>query len=117
MGQIVIILSCLPSYEDREDNYILETEIIDTGVGISQERQSMLFVPFLELKMKQNMNKVQDGNIGMGLAGSVAISKEMGGDISIKHSERHLTIFSFRIPVKADETDSICTLQGELFDQ
>jgi hypothetical protein len=28
----------------------------------------MLFVPFLELKMKQNLKDVIDNNIGMGLA-------------------------------------------------
>jgi len=28
----------------------------------------MLFVPFLELKTKQNLQEVKDNNIGMGLA-------------------------------------------------
>jgi hypothetical protein len=36
-------------------HFVLETEIIDTGLGISKERQKMLFVPFLELKIKQNL--------------------------------------------------------------
>lgn len=35
--------------------HILETQIIDTGIGIANERQKMLFIPFLELKMKQNL--------------------------------------------------------------
>ena len=29
---------------------MLETEIIDSGIGIDERRQKMLFIPFLELK-------------------------------------------------------------------
>ena len=60
-----------------------------------------MFVPFLELKVKQNMDKVENGNIGMGLAGSQAITHGMGGDITLKHSENGLTVFSFKIPVRS----------------
>ena len=67
----------------------------------------MMFVPFLELKMKQDMNKVENGNIGMGLAGSHDITQEMGGDITLKHSEYGLTVFSFKIPVKSKLQDQI----------
>ena len=56
------------SLTDKKTEFILETEIIDTGIGIDEDRQKMLFVPFLELKMKQNLNLVKDNNIGMGLA-------------------------------------------------
>ena len=55
MGDIVIDLSCMPSATHKKD-YILETKIIDTGCGISKQRLNMLFEPFLELKLKQNMN-------------------------------------------------------------
>ena len=34
------------------ETHVLETEIIDTGIGINSDRQKMLFVPFLELKTK-----------------------------------------------------------------
>lgn len=47
---------------------MLETHIIDTGIGIEEDRQKMLFIPFLELKMKQNLKQVKDNNIGLGLA-------------------------------------------------
>lgn len=48
--------------------HVLETEIVDTGIGINKDRQKMLFIPFLELKMKQNFKEVKDNNIGIGLA-------------------------------------------------
>jgi K+-sensing histidine kinase KdpD len=59
----------------------------------------MLFVPFLELKMKQNLNQVEDNSIGMGLACSSAIASALGGDITLKKSIRGLTAFAFKIPV------------------
>ena len=88
-GSILIILDCLPvKYHDEDEdslkNYIFEVEIIDTGIGISEERQNMLFQPFMELKIKQNLKKVKDNNIGMGLACSHAICREMGGDMGSK---------------------------------
>jgi len=72
MGSIVILLSCSPCLDKEMVNF--KTEIIDTGIGISSQRQSMLFVPFLELKSKQNMDKVKHGNIGIGLAGSQSLA-------------------------------------------
>jgi sensor histidine kinase regulating citrate/malate metabolism len=53
---------------------------------------------------------VKDGNIGMGLACSLAIAKKLGGDITLKESQRGFTVFAFQIPVrKKDIADiSIC---------
>jgi signal transduction histidine kinase len=76
MGDIIIILDCKPnSTAISTDDYVLETEIIDTGLGISPDQQKMLFKPFKELKIKQNASKVQNGNIGMGLASSWELTK------------------------------------------
>ena len=97
-GDIIITIDCLPMESD-DSKYMLETEIIDTGIGISEDRQKMLFIPFLELKLKQNLKQVQDNNIGMGLACSEAISAALQGDITIKQSRRGLSVFAFKIPV------------------
>lgn len=91
---------------------MFETHIIDTGIGIEEERQKMLFTPFLELKMKQNLKQVKDNNIGMGLACSDAISSALNGDIDIKQSRRGLTVFSFKIPVKVNDKDKVYELNN-----
>ena len=124
-GVILIELNCLPLREEEENKsslieegpkkmqdflgqeqvdglkYILETTVIDTGIGIIPERQKMLFIPFLELKIKQNMKKVKDHTIGMGLACSKEICNNLGGDIMLASSEPGLTQFSFKLPVIA----------------
>jgi K+-sensing histidine kinase KdpD len=50
--------------------------------------------------MKQNLKKVQDGSIGIGLACSKSIVQGMNGDIIVKKSKKGLTVFGFKIPVK-----------------
>lgn len=79
--------------------YVLETEIINTGTTICKERQNMLFVPFNELKQKQNYQQVKDFNVGMGLSCSWAITNALGGDLCLKRSKDSITNFGFRLPV------------------
>ena len=71
----------------------------------------MLFVPFKELKKQQSLKNVKDRSLGMGLACSKAISKAMGGDLMIKQSQRNLSVFGFKIPVRVKNLeDSIKTI-------
>jgi K+-sensing histidine kinase KdpD len=66
--------------------YILETEIIDSGIGISEDRQKMLFKPFLELRNKIGVVRAQNDNVGFGLSCSSSIFKVLGGDMKLKQS-------------------------------
>ena len=82
---------------------MLETQIIDTGVGIEKNRQKLLFIPFLELKSLQGIARIQDSNkdsIGLGLSCSQTIARKLGGDIQLKESRKGLTVFAFKIPMK-----------------
>lgn len=38
------------TFDITEHEHVLETQIIDTGIGIAADRQEILFVPFKELK-------------------------------------------------------------------
>ena len=84
---------------------MLETEIIDTGLGITEEKQKLLFVPFMELKLKQNFHQVENFTIGMGLACSLAITNALGGDLALKKCGKKLTNFGFKLPVQVSEFD------------
>ena len=85
---------------DLDLNAVLETMVIDTGIGIEVERQHLLFIPFLELKDRLGIMKSENDNIGIGLAGSKDICVKMGGDIILKTSRPGLTAFAFKIPIK-----------------
>jgi len=45
------------TYDITEVSHILETQIIDTGIGIASDRQEILFVPFKELKDRIGVSK------------------------------------------------------------
>ena len=95
------ISSFQQTMETYDKDYILEIEIIDTGEGIDPDRQSMLFIPFLELKELQGiMNKPKNDNIGLGLSASRKIIRELQGDLIIKQSKQGLTVFKMRFPIK-----------------
>jgi K+-sensing histidine kinase KdpD len=96
-GDIMFVIS-ITTNDEKKQNY-LEIDIIDTGVGIDKERQNYLFIPFLELKIKQDMRKVTNNSIGIGLACSRDIITAIGGKLSLKHSEKGLTVFNVKVPV------------------
>lgn len=74
-------------------NRLFELEIIDSGVGIDQESQHYLFIPFRELMIKQNIQKVKNNSIGMGLANAYLLIQQMHGQLALKESKRGRTIF------------------------
>ena len=78
-------------------------EIIDSGTGISLERQSFLFKPFLELNQCKNMdmvtNNLTNNSIGMGLTCSQLIIRALKGSLTLKRSSNGVTIFLLEMPV------------------
>ena len=106
-GDVVIAVKCKPlkkrleeHYLDKELNAVLETIIVDTGVGIEEDRKDLLFIPFLELRNRIGIMKTQNDNIGLGLACSKDLCKKLGGDVILMSSNDGLTAFSFKIPIK-----------------
>lgn len=69
-GNIVFVLKCY-RYEGEEGltsgDWVFETQIIDTGVGITNEIKRTMFVPFKELRVKENYEKVNNYTCGLGL--------------------------------------------------
>ena len=45
------------------------------------------------------MKKPQNDNIGLGLASSKEIAKQLKGDIKLQLSKKGLTVFKFKIPI------------------
>ena len=66
-----------------------------------------MFIPFKELKAKQNMKKVKDNSIGMGLACSRSIIRELGGDVFLKESQKGKTIFKVTLQVEVTNEHSL----------
>jgi len=77
-GQVHINLSVI---EKRGNLNKIKVEIIDTGIGISEENKKMLFESFSQV---DNSSTKSYGGTGLGLAISKELCKMMNGDIGVE---------------------------------
>lgn len=77
----------------------VELYVRDTGIGIPKDKVDKIFNRFM---------KVDDFAPGTGLGLSICktIVERLGGDISVVSEEGVGSLFSFRIPIEIDQTDS-----------
>ena len=83
---------------------MLEFAIKDTGVGIPEEKQKIIFEAFKQAD--ENVSKRYGGS-GLGLSISKLIADKMGGSISVYSDGSHGSTFTFRIPYVPAKDDSV----------
>jgi PAS domain S-box-containing protein len=86
------------SYGFRQINDVLEFYVSDTGIGISQEGQRVIFERF---RQDNQVGLKHSGGTGLGLAISQHIIELLGGSISVNSSPGEGSVFSFTIPYKS----------------
>ncbi len=94
--------------ETDRGEIMTRAEIIDTGVGISEEFQKKIFAPFT-----QERNTVSQGNQGTGLGMAVCslLAERMGGSLSVESKPGKGSRFTFLFTAKPaalqDETERL----------
>jgi len=83
-----------------DDEVLLKTYIIDTGIGIKEEDLKKLFVSFQQVDSKRNRNI--EGT-GLGLAICSQLVELMGGNISVTSEYGKGSCFGFSIPQKVTD--------------
>lgn len=95
-------------------NHNIEFFVSDTGIGVEQENQKLIFDRFR--KSDFNNNKMNDG-VGLGLTICKELLKALGGTIWLKSSAGEGTSFYFTIPYKKTETNPELLITTNLNDK
>jgi signal transduction histidine kinase/CheY-like chemotaxis protein len=94
VGGVVLRVNSI--FHENTENYTLDFNINDTGVGIAPAELSSLFEAFSQTQSGQEANE----GTGLGLAISRQFVQLMGGDITVSSELGKGTTFQFSIEVK-----------------
>jgi PAS domain S-box-containing protein len=96
-----------------DDPSRLTFAVTDTGIGISEEKQELLFKPFSQA---DNSHSRRFGGTGLGLAISMQLVEKMGGSISCQSREGEGATFFVTIPLAEaaiNEVEAVADDAGE----
>lgn len=94
----------------REGNWaVVEFSVSDTGMGIPEEKQNLLFRPFSQV---DDSSTRQFGGTGLGLSIVKSLAQLMDGEVGIQSEENKGSRFWFRVKLEVFE-DSLLTHQAE----
>jgi signal transduction histidine kinase len=90
-GEVVLNVSVL----DQADNSVeMQFTVIDTGIGISPEKRSVIFQPFAQADSSSTRKY---GGAGLGLAICSRLADMMGGKITVNSDVGKGSSFCFRV--------------------
>jgi signal transduction histidine kinase/HPt (histidine-containing phosphotransfer) domain-containing protein len=89
------IVRVVAAYEGRA----LVIDVMDTGIGMSEEQRAALFQPFQQADLSMTRRY---GGSGLGLAISQALAEALGGHISVESVLGRGSKFRLTLPVAAD---------------
>ncbi len=107
-GQIRVYAQCL---EMDGGDVRLEFKVVDTGIGMSEEKQSKLFTEF---EQGDNTTSKRYGGTGLGLVICKKLINSMGGDIDFLSTEGQGSEFRCRLPFKITNAATLASHDDRL---
>ena len=91
---------------DASASYPLRIDVVDFGIGISEEQQRILFEPFVQVGNNEGINP---GGTGLGLSICRRLAGLLDGDVSVQSKLDEGSTFSLHLPVSLKEDVSLIT--------
>ena len=89
--------SVLVSCRRRSDHLLLQ--VWDTGVGIREEQQALVFEEFYQVPNTERVAPHQRKGLGLGLAIVKRLAELMSAPLSLRSRSGHGTVFSLELPL------------------
>jgi len=96
-GQIWIRL------EQADAPYLVKLSVVDSGIGIPQDKQEIIFEPF---KQADGSTRRRYGGTGLGLSISRELADILCGEIRLESEEGRGACFSLLLPLECGERES-----------
>ncbi|WP_299701904.1 PAS domain S-box protein [uncultured Pontibacter sp.] len=101
-GEVSIHVDAKPLKNGKE--YMLKVRVKDSGIGITEADQKLLFTDFTQL---DNSSTKTFGGTGLGLAISKQLTQLLGGDIGVESKPNDGSTFWFTIKVKQANSEEV----------
>jgi signal transduction histidine kinase/CheY-like chemotaxis protein len=98
-GGVRVVYSWEPP-DDGHPRGVLQVEVVDTGIGIAQDKVERLFQRFAQA---EGSTTRRFGGSGLGLSIAKRLVELMDGEIGVKSEPGHGSTFWFRIPFEPAE--------------
>ena len=99
-GHISVLLEVTDATNGVDGCSLLEIKVVDTGLGISEEKQEKIFERFFQVDLPENL--LNQGS-GIGLSITHEFVKMHGGEIKVESEPGNGSCFIVRIPINIED--------------